>query len=110
MSGASDDWLVPALNWASQYFITVSMAVYILADRGHNRIKIGYSAKPLERLKAHATSNPGLEVLAILEHGDRRCEKALHRLCRGHRQANTTEWYADSPVLRLVLEDVLSRL
>jgi hypothetical protein len=86
------------------------MAVYILSDRGNNRIKIGYTKTLEKRLQAHRTSNPGLEVLAVLPDGDRHCEKALHRLLRGHQEVGTIEWFRDGLVLRSVLENVLPRL
>lgn len=86
------------------------MAVYILCDSGNNRLKIGYSRNIKDRLKTHATSNPDLEVLALIEQGDRRTEKALHRLAKGHRVSGTTEWYIDSPKLRQVLLRVSEQL
>lgn len=86
------------------------MPVYILTDASHSRIKIGYSATPVQRIQAHRTSNPGVEVLAVLEQGDRRMEKALHRLLRGHRCAGATEWYWDGAEVRRVLAGVLARV
>jgi predicted GIY-YIG superfamily endonuclease len=53
------------------------MPVYILSDRPNNRLKIGYTANLPKRLQTHRTSNPGLEVVAVLEEGDRNAEVAL---------------------------------
>jgi hypothetical protein len=84
------------------------MPVYILSDRPNNRIKIGYTANVAKRLQTHRTSNPGLELIAVIEEGDRNAEKALHRLMGGHRCSGTTEWYRDSAIVRQVLGRVLS--
>lgn len=86
------------------------MPVYILTDASDRRLKIGYSATPAKRIQTHRTSNPGIEVLAVLEHGDRRMEKALHRLLRGHRCSGTTEWYWDRKEVRSVLDGVMGRV
>lgn len=86
------------------------MAVYVLSDSSHQRIKIGYSATPQKRIKTHLTSNPGVEVLAVIEHGDRRMEKSLHRLLDGHRCSGTTEWFWNSAEVRKVMEAVLGRV
>ena len=86
------------------------MPVYILTDASHSRLKIGYSATPAKRIQAHRSSNPGLEVLVLIENGDRRMEQALHRLLRGHRCAGATEWYWDSAEVRRVLAGVLAQV
>jgi hypothetical protein len=85
------------------------MAVYVLSDRPNNRLKIGYTANLPKRLQTHRTSNPGLEVFAVLEEGDRNAEKAIHRLMQGHRISGTTEWYRDSAIVRQVLARVWTK-
>jgi T5orf172 domain len=82
------------------------MPVYILSDHPNNRLKIGYTANVAKRLQTHRTSNPGLELVAVLEDGDRNAEKAIHRLMQGHRISGTTEWYRDSAIVRQALARV----
>jgi hypothetical protein len=84
----------------------IFMPVYILSDRPNNRLKIGYTANLTKRLQTHRTSNPGLEVVAVLEDGDRNAEKAIHRLMQGHRIGGTTEWYRDLAIVRRMLARV----
>jgi T5orf172 domain len=79
------------------------MPVYILSDHPNNRLKIGYTANLPKRLQTHRTSNLGLEVVAVLEEGDRNAEKAIHRLMQGDGCSGTTEWYRDGAIARQVL-------
>jgi predicted GIY-YIG superfamily endonuclease len=48
------------------------MPVYILSDRPNNRLKIGYTANLAKRSQTRRTSNLELELVAVLEDGDRK--------------------------------------
>jgi hypothetical protein len=63
--------------------------IYFL--RSGEYLKIGYSARLLERLEEHKGSNPNIELLAILP-GTRLLETCLHGKLK-HLRAHKNEWY-----------------
>jgi hypothetical protein len=60
-----------------------------------DKVKIGYSARPMDRLKALQTAHPEeLQILRIMP-GDQRTETRLHYMFRQHRVRG--EWFLLAP-------------
>lgn len=77
--------------------------VYFIECAG--RIKIGYSADAVSRVKTLSTAAPTpLKMLGFVD-GSRSLEKALHlKPFNDHR-----EWFSDCPEVRALVADVLAR-
>jgi (2Fe-2S) ferredoxin len=77
--------------------------LYFLEEKEGGRIKVGFSTRPIERIRALQTSTSGeLAVIDVVQ-GDRTDERLLHeRLTRMGKRLRG-EWFVDDAEVRAVL-------
>jgi len=71
--------------------------VYVLRDKGHQIIKLGFTSDPDARLSQHRSSNPFLIPIALFPVNSQLCETVAHDFLKPYRVIGTREWYYDVP-------------
>lgn len=76
--------------------------IYFITARDVNRVKIGWSKYPEQRLKTLQTGCPGVAVIEATIDTDQSFERELHQLFRHSRKAG--EWFEITPEIEAAIE------